>query len=445
MLFPVASIGLLNLNLRINSLAVIGLYFAKDIMAVISSDDDGIGHACHIGGLITGIFVSYLLKFPKDAIEERHRSALNSLIDKDSLNYSVYEDMGGLEGAKKHAEIALNIDDNNHETHLALARLKSKTDTYAVGSMHKKVGEGKDYYKRAIALMYEVRHPDTTNVFVEYFRQYGECLEADIHFDISMLLYKSGRYEFCLNSLEQLLLDKTIFVDIREKSLYYCGLCSEKIGLYDHAKILYGKLLSTFPDSVLRDTAKGRIKELDLIDPQDNENTNLSMLGLFAEFSETDKTKISSTFNWTAFAVPIIWSVLKGRYGFFFFIVVLRIISAVYFPIFISFVIFLLLSIYSGYSANGYALESEIWQSVDDYKRDERFVVFSVLFMLLSEPLIFIYLAWFFLLKWILRALYIKSSLLLWRGLFFIINRNILDYLKEFINSAKFSRIKFFS
>ena len=398
MQFPIASLGLFHVNVRINSFIVMGIYFASDVRGgirnILTSQFYGTGHFCHLGGVLSGIAIAYALKLHKDAIEERHRSLLSDLTD-DSFDYGLYEEIGGLAGAKEHAEHALSLDSNNPETYLALARIKARTDTYAVGTMHKKVGEGKEYFEKALDLMVASGHEDTVKVFMEYFKEYGEILVNDAQLGISIEIYRLGNYNVALNTLELLIASKRLNEERLEKAMFYSALCSEKLELYEHASFLFKDLLYRFPKSKYKENIIDKTVMLSrLVREQKktaDEPVDLEKIGLIKSLTAEDNEQISQTFNWGACLSPAAWSYMHGCNELFYISLGVRVGAMIMCNLFFNILFTLILFWYIGHTANNSAISNAVWSSKEEYKEEsKKFFIRSLILFTLFEPLYFL-------------------------------------------------------
>jgi len=214
----------LNLKVRMNSLVVIGLFFLADMSSgieqALGTNTDNVAYAAHIGGLLTGVFLTKGMGLTADAIQEKRLdTARSALGGKDWLS-----EADGEEAVREY----LQKDENNVEALLLLAR---KVSYYRLPD------EGRDLYRRAILILLQSDLDEAVTIFKEYFDKYQQPLKPELQIRMAVLIEKSGNLDFATRCLEILINNVELSPELQGKCLFHCSRLCKKMGLDDAAEM----------------------------------------------------------------------------------------------------------------------------------------------------------------------------------------------------------------
>ncbi|MFK5927188.1 MAG: rhomboid family intramembrane serine protease [Desulfuromusa sp.] len=228
--FPFPVLGLfsyifpLNLKVRMNSLVVIGLFFWADMSSgieqALGTNTDNVAYAAHIGGLLTGVFLTKGMGLTDDAIQEKRLDTARSALG--GKNWLSEED--GEEAVREY----LQKDENDVEALLLLAR---KVSCYRLPD------EGRDLYLRAILLLLQSDLDEAVTIFKEYFDKYQQPLKPELQIRLAVLIEKSGNLDFATRCLEMLISNDELSPELLDKCLFHCSRLCKKMGLDEAAEM----------------------------------------------------------------------------------------------------------------------------------------------------------------------------------------------------------------
>lgn len=258
MILPLPLFGFLpiNLNIQMNSFAVIGFFFALNLrggLGQLLGSATTTDYWAHLGGIAGGLWIAYRMKLADKAIEERHRERGSSLIDGKTIVSRAYDDVGGFANAEKSLLISLEKDSQNTDTLVALARLHSHLKPSEVGS---------DYYLKALRILLAGNLPELTSVFREYFFTYRTTIEAESQYKIASLLYREGDYDLASRTLEILVEHPDTPELLRERSMLLAAKLLDKLALHEAAQICYERFVGSYPASAHHSSALQRLEFL---------------------------------------------------------------------------------------------------------------------------------------------------------------------------------------
>lgn len=250
MVFPLPILGIfslilpVSLKVRLNSLVIMGLFFLMDLSKGIGQltgqVHSMVGHWAHLGGMISGMLVAgFMLKLGNEAVEERH------LVD----GMRAASAATGFGGGEKSLKIALEMNPDNPDAVLAMARIKTKFTATA---------EGRDLYEKAIRLLIGSRPQEAAAAFQEFYAKYLAGVSPDLLLRLSVIFVRSMDVEIADRCLEMVVRNQSAPADLREKATIQRALLLERMGHGDAAKGLYQMYLREFPqgDSAAKSRAK---------------------------------------------------------------------------------------------------------------------------------------------------------------------------------------------
>lgn len=252
MVFPLPILGIfslilpVSLKVRLNSLVIIGLFFLADLSGgigqITGESASNIGHWAHIGGMLCGIVLASFLKLGDQAIEERHME----------IGSQAWNGGGniGLGAGEESLRLALKQNPDNVEAMLLLARIQSK---YTPSE------EGRELYRRAIALLAGPRPKEAAAAFKEYFLKYLQGVEPALQVRLANIFYQQGDLDMASRCLEMVSQDEQASRPIREKAMFQCARVLEELGFDDAAVNYYALFVDTFPESPNLPKARARL------------------------------------------------------------------------------------------------------------------------------------------------------------------------------------------
>ncbi|MCK5237358.1 MAG: hypothetical protein KAR06_10260, partial [Deltaproteobacteria bacterium] len=237
----------LSIKIRINALVIIGLFFVLDLHGGIGQISGSvysmIGHWAHVCGMLSGILIAVIFKLSNDAVEERH----TEIGVKGSGGFT---NLGGMaESLNK----ALDQNPENTEALVHLARIKSKFHV---------TDEGRELYKKAIAILIRTEPKEATETFKEFYSKYMEGVTPALMHRISGVLYKSGDLDLSARTLEMILDDPSAPIEVRERSMYQLVIILELMCLSEAALRHIDNFIEEFPSSTMIEKATEKKREL---------------------------------------------------------------------------------------------------------------------------------------------------------------------------------------
>ncbi|KJU83124.1 peptidase, S54 family [Candidatus Magnetobacterium bavaricum] len=176
MSFPIPLLGPLNINIRMNSIVLIGFFFAGDLSKGLDQiggeNKSNIGHWIHIGGMMAGLAYAYIKGMQHQAVIERHIEKA-----RDILQSGV-----GLNDAETEVNLVLKEDPNNVE---ALEILAKNIKT-AFG----RTPQGEELYVRLIRLLLKSNPTEAARVFKQYNENYGGLRDMQLFMKIANVFHK---------------------------------------------------------------------------------------------------------------------------------------------------------------------------------------------------------------------------------------------------------------
>lgn len=249
--FPLPFFGVLpiHLKIRMNSLSVMGLFFVMDLQGGMNSisgtSHSNVAHWAHIGGMAAGIVIAWRRNLGDAAIEERHLD-----IGLQRLNEGA-----GLDEGEESLRTALQKNEDNVETVLALARMKSKM----YGRKLNLTEEGAECYQKAIRLLISKNPKEAAEVYKEYYAKYMKGIEPAMQYRIAGILYNMGQKDQSGRALELLAESNDTPPDIRENAMYKAAVVMGELGFNEAAQRYYRQFIERYPDSNMSDKVRSKI------------------------------------------------------------------------------------------------------------------------------------------------------------------------------------------
>lgn len=259
MVFPLPLLGILpiNMKIRMNAFALIGLYFALDLQdgigQLLGVSESSTGHWAHIGGLVTGIIIAYRKGMQHDGVEERHLDLGLGILSGKTIITAGSDAAGGFGGAEKSLQTVLRKNPENHLAWLQLARIKSFNYPTEQGWIH---------YRRALGLMLKHAPAELPEVYRECYGVYRRPHDLEFEMRAAVLLYRHGDLDMASRSLEHLLDSKRLTIEQQEKAQFQYAKTLEEMGLPEAAYEQWQRFLQQFPASAFGDSARMRFERL---------------------------------------------------------------------------------------------------------------------------------------------------------------------------------------
>lgn len=259
MIFPIPLLGLLpiNMKIRMNAFALIGLYFALDLQGGIGQllgiSESSTGHWAHIGGLVTGIIIAYCKGMQHEAVEERHLELGLGILSGKTVISAGSDAAGGFGGAEKSLQTVLQKNPENHLAWLQLARIKS---------YHYPTEQGWQLYRRALTLIVKQAPEELPEVYRECYGIYQKPFETDLEIRSAGMLYRHGDLDMASRALEHLLNNGSLSPNQQEKAQYQLAKILEEMGLAEAAYRQWDEFIKAFPASPFAENVQMRIARL---------------------------------------------------------------------------------------------------------------------------------------------------------------------------------------
>ena len=247
MMFPLPFLGiLLPIKVKLNSLAVIGLFFSSDLSGglgqLTGKSVSNVAYWAHLGGMAFGIAVAYYLGMHKKAIEERHLE----------IGVRTYDRGYGFGKGEHSLRAVLEKDPEHVEALLCLARTKTKLSP---------TKEGKESYIKAIRVLLRSNPNEASEIYIEFNKQYG-MVEAPLLFTLAGIFHRNYNMEMATRCFQSLAISEDTPSDLREKAMFRFASLLEETGQSETAMNYYIKFIETFPDSVMAEKVKKRLEKL---------------------------------------------------------------------------------------------------------------------------------------------------------------------------------------
>ncbi|WP_158247317.1 rhomboid family intramembrane serine protease [Geothermobacter hydrogeniphilus] len=243
MLVPFPLLGLLSLfypvylQIRMNALLVIGVFFLSNL-------DHGIGqltgtrfsyvaHWAHLGGLGIGLLLGWFLRLAKPALQERHLELSRRRVGCNGF---------GLDARQLSLETVLDLDPDNVEARLELARVHSR---------HRLSEQARTLY---LALVRELVGSDpkrAADIFREYLDRYWQPASPDLQYRMAGLFFHFGDLPMASRCLDMLLAEQDLPSEIREKAMFQMVKVLFSMKLADPAREYADRFKNDFPQSAL--------------------------------------------------------------------------------------------------------------------------------------------------------------------------------------------------
>jgi len=250
MVFPLPILGIfslllpINFKVRLNSLVIIGLFFAFDLsdgIAQVAGDNTShIAHWAHIGGLLCGAALAMLSKLGDEAIGERHVEIGRTAMSKGGNLYAGEESM----------RLALQRDPENAEVMLMLGQLLSKYDASS---------EGEELYRKGMAKMIQASPKEAMEAYRGYYERYMQATDPPTQLRLAALYQQANDYTWASRCLELLADNPSTPEAIRERAVFQCARIKELMGQEDIARHYYRLFVDTFPQSPMAVKVQARL------------------------------------------------------------------------------------------------------------------------------------------------------------------------------------------
>ena len=259
MVFPLPLLGILpiNMKIRMNAFALIGLYFALDLQGgigqLLGTSESSTGHWAHIGGLLTGIVIAYRKGMQHEAVEERHLELGMGILSGKTMLSAGMDAAGGFAGAEKSLLTVLQKSPENHLAWLQLARIKSHNYP---------TEQGWNHYRRALGLIAKYAPAELPEAYRECYGIYRRPHDLELEMQAAVLLYRHGDLDMASRSLEHLLTSKRLTAEQQEKAQFQYAKTLDEMGLQEAAYDQLQLFLQQFPASAFKDNARMRLERL---------------------------------------------------------------------------------------------------------------------------------------------------------------------------------------
>lgn len=250
MIFPLPILGIfslilpISLKVRLNSLVIIGLFFLADLSGGIDQltgqSTSMVGHWCHLGGMLSGIFLAGFLKLGEGAIEERHLE----------IGVKAAGAKVGYGEGEQSLRLVLERNPDNLEAMLMLARIKSK---YAASD------EGRELYCRVIPRLLGGSPREATQAYLEYRHRYQQPLEPATMMALAAIFLRQKDQDAASRCLEAVVAIPDVAQEMRQKAMIQCASLLDKMGLTEAAEGYYERMIEEFPRAELTQRAYLRL------------------------------------------------------------------------------------------------------------------------------------------------------------------------------------------
>jgi membrane associated rhomboid family serine protease len=250
MVFPIPIFGILPISfkIRMNSMAVIGLFFALDVQAgygqISGEDQSHIAHWAHVGGMYAGMLLAARRRLQTDADLERHEEMGMGVLENGTLTSASYDNMIGLDAAELSLRKVLATRPDDVKLMLQLARTRSH---------YVDDPEARELYDKVLTKMVKAKPTEATALYREYYKKFMGIVSPDTQYRIVPHLLKEGNYQLASRSLELIIEHPETSVNLKEKAMYNCARVFDEMNLPHAAEQMRDRFLDCFPAS---ETAK---------------------------------------------------------------------------------------------------------------------------------------------------------------------------------------------
>ena len=244
---PVPLLGLLSLfyplylKVRINALALVGLYFLLNLNSGVSvlfgTKFSSTAYFAHVFGMLAGIGFGYMLKLSGAAIEERH---LDIGLKPCAAGF-------GMEDKRRAIRTALKQNPNNIEAELELARIQSS---------ERLTEEGRGLYMQVVCKLMKIDQNRAAEVFREYLNRYWLSCDPELQFRISGIFARQGDLVMAARCLNMLVEDQSLSEGMRAKAMFHEGKLLFEMGQEFAARDYIEQFIERFPESFLIEKAR---------------------------------------------------------------------------------------------------------------------------------------------------------------------------------------------
>jgi membrane associated rhomboid family serine protease/uncharacterized Zn finger protein (UPF0148 family) len=250
MVFPLPILGIfalilpISLKVRLNSLVIIGLFFAMDLSGGIAqaagTSSSNIGHWAHIGGMLCGVALAMLSNLGEEAIGERHVEISRQVMSKGGDLYAGEESM----------RLALQHNPDNTEVMLLLAQLLTKFGPDP---------EGDELYRQSISRLIASKPKEAMAAFRDYYDRTMQPVDPATQLRLAALFQQADDLPWSERCLELLADNPATPAAIRERAVYQCARIKELLGQVDIAMHYYQIFIDNFPESPMIAKAQARL------------------------------------------------------------------------------------------------------------------------------------------------------------------------------------------
>ena len=232
------------LRIKVNAIALTAMYLVWNMSGLVSGKT-GVSYAAHLGGMFAGIYLAYRLGLHHKAREDRHRElALEGL-----------NNVSGWGGNEKEMRKVLELNPENTEVLLALARFKTKI----IGVNYERSEEGAQLYEKLISILLKSKPQQAADVFVEYHKKFQRGIEPTLTYRLASILYRRKQLFSAASALELVLESESLDDKLGEKALYQVANIMKELKFEEAAEMYYERFLECFPASVFAPAVKAKL------------------------------------------------------------------------------------------------------------------------------------------------------------------------------------------
>lgn len=258
MIFPIPFFGFLPIayKVRMNALTVMGLFFAKDLLAGVvqlgpDADLDYVNHWAHLGGMFAGAAVAFRRKAQHEAEWEHSKELALSPLNGTVASHTVYENGTiNIEEALTRTRDLLKTKPNDVVLLLHLARLTSQFE---------KSEEARLLYRQVLRMLVAIDPEKSIEIFHEFYEKYLDIADPKTQFRLAQLLVAQGNLYHAAVTLEAVGRSSEASEILRAKALWRSAELHAEQGLEEASQELYRELHDTFPTSEWGQRAQGLV------------------------------------------------------------------------------------------------------------------------------------------------------------------------------------------